>query len=116
MWTKLMTAWMAALVLTVGLSAAAFAQADGVTPANPNAPQLAWVDADGDGVCDNYVDADGDGIHDGALRRGPQSGPTTVQGMGTQQRLGDGTCGDCPTGGIPPQDGTGKQLRRGGQS
>lgn len=125
MFSKLATAFTAALVLTAGLSAAAFAQADIATPANPDAPRLAYVDADNDGTCDNFVDADGDGVCDNAqqVQRGPQAGnglggpqggpQGAAQGAAAQHQVGDGSGADCPTGGVPPQDGSGQQMRRG---
>lgn len=65
-----------------------------------NPAGVKWVDANGDGICDNFVDANGDGINDNPQGyrggRGQNAGTTKPYGVG---RFGDksGVC-----------DGTGK--------
>lgn len=64
---------------------------------------LGYVDADGDGVCDNvgrgigaclgYVDADGDGVCDN-VGAGTNADSTAIDAAATEQRpAGNGMCG-----------------------
>ena len=67
-----------------------------------------YVDANGDGVCDNYgtgrgqyfVDADGDGVCDNC---GTGCGQYFVDADG------DGVCDNCTQQGLCPRDGSGRQ-------
>lgn len=81
-----------------------------------------WVDADGDGVCDNMVDEDGDGVcdnHSGAgegTMRGSRAwmdsnGDGVCDGTGEAfvDENGDGICDNMPGVG----EGTGSWMRRG---
>ena len=71
-----------------------------------------YLDADGNGVCDNcgaaagsctgYVDADGDGVCD---YRGANG-----SGRGFVDADGDGICDNCTGSGIPLRDGTGRRA------
>lgn len=61
-------------------------------------PQSQWVDANGDGICDNFgTDKQGSGK---ALRGSGKMNKNNGQGAGQGKGLGDGS-------GIHPQDGTG---------
>ena len=77
------------VMLVLALAIPSFA-ANGSLPLNQSSTP-SFVDADGDGVCDNYgtnrnfVDADGDGV-----------------------------CDNCPNGGIALRNGTGMRYGRGG--
>jgi len=90
---------LAALILTVAMSSEMFAQNG---KGSANAPRLSWVDANNDGICDNYtgtpkqnkgvvkanfVDADGDGVCD---NQGTQSGKGTRANFVDAD--GDGVC------------------------
>lgn len=74
-----------------------------------NAPKTNWVDANGDGVCDNvgtagtnngavrpnYIDADGDGICDnanGTTGKGQRLNFVDANGDGVCDNAGTGTC------------------------
>jgi hypothetical protein len=109
-----------ALVLVVGISAMAMAAGPGPAYGNGGAAGYAgqgalisesFVDADGDGVCDNYVDRvplqDGTGNQWGA--------GTGTPGANFVDANGDGLCDNCLNGGTQPQDGTGMQMRQGGR-
>ncbi|MDA0524429.1 hypothetical protein [Methanococcoides alaskense] len=48
------------------------------------------IDADGDDVCDNFIDEDGDGINDNSLGLG--HGSRDGNGDKKQERRGDRTC------------------------
>ena len=63
----------------------------------------AYVDDNGDGVCDvcAYVDQNGDGICDHRAY---------------VDENGDGVCDACPNGGIPARDGEGRQWGAGHHS
>lgn len=90
----------------VGILAAAMAVSVGTTSALAAGPGAGrhFVDADGDGVCDNfgagcsYVDADGDGICDscGAYHRNPPAG--NRRGGNFVDNDGDGICDNYPAG------------------
>ena len=90
---------LAALILTVALSSEMYAQNG---KGSANAPRLSWVDANNDGICDNYtgtpkqnkgvvkanfVDADGDGVCD---NQGTNSGKGKRQNFVDAD--GDGVC------------------------
>lgn len=95
---------LAALILTVAMSSEMLAQNG---KGSANAPRLSWVDANNDGICDNYtgtpkqnkgvvkanfVDADGDGVCDNQ---------GTNSGRGKRQNFvdadGDGVCDNAGT-------------------
>ncbi|WP_125115251.1 hypothetical protein [Agathobaculum sp. Marseille-P7918] len=67
-----------------------------------------FVDANGDGVCDNcgtgrgqyFVDADGDGVCDNC---------GTGRGQYFVDADGDGVCDNCTQQGLCPRDGSGRQ-------
>ena len=66
---------------------------------NPNAPRTNWVDANGDGICDNFgTDLQGANSKRMKMNKGLNKG--TGAGDGTGNGLGDGS-------GLKPQDGTG---------
>ena len=66
---------------------------------NPDAPRTNWVDADGDGICDNFgTDLQGSNSKNMKMNKGLNKG--TGVGDGTGNGFGDGS-------GIKPQDGTG---------
>lgn len=65
---------------------------------NPDAPRLNWVDANGDGICDN-VGTDLQGLNGGVKKMN--------KGLNKGTGLGDGT-------GVRPQDGTGFGKKNGG--
>lgn len=71
-----------------------------------------FVDADGDGVCDNYSATSGTRPQDGT---GRQNGNGNQSGSRFVDADGDGVCDNCTMNGACPQDGTGRQngFRRG---
>ena len=90
----------AAIALTMALSTEMYAQNG---KGNPKAPKTNWVDANNDGVCDNYtgtpkmnkgtvkpnfVDADGDGVCDNNTGTGSGKGRRT----NFVDADGDGVC------------------------
>lgn len=90
-----------AALLVLGVTTAAFAQDDTPTPTCPNG---GWVDADGDGVCDN-APQDGSGQQRGRQGgqgmspgmnqpngQGRQGGQAMGQGQGFEDVDGDGVC------------------------
>lgn len=120
------------LIILVGLQSEAFAQKRNT---NANKNQLTnqsvsrpnWVDANGDGICDNqgtgagrrnqgatrpnFVDANGDGICD---NWSPEKCNGTGQGPNFVDADGDGVCdhkGTAPGTG----NGSGKKTRKGGR-
>jgi hypothetical protein len=116
---------LAVVILAVSLNSDLFAQ--GGKKGNPNSPKTNWVDANGDGVCDNYtgspkmnhgkvkpnfVDADGDGICD--------NNTGTLKGNGRRLNFvdadGDGVCDNVGTA-VPQQlqDGSGVGTKTGGR-
>jgi hypothetical protein len=107
-----------ALLLTLVISTAAFAQDAAPAPGQYGAGQCVdFVDADGDGVCDNAGTGarsqDGSGIQYGAGQRGTQAGG----GQGTGAFVdadGDGTCDNLGQN-VPARSGTGNQNGRGGR-
>ena len=98
---KITIATMMALILALAVATAAFAQGN-PTAAQPGAGQCVnFVDADGDGVCDNagtgtglgaqtggnYVDADNDGVCDNlGLNTPAQDGTGSQHGRSGGQR------------------------------
>ncbi len=69
---------------------------------NVDAPRINWVDADGDGICDNVgLDLEGAKIQKGKLNGGnggtglgDGSGIKPLDGTGFGKKLGDGICID----------------------
>ncbi len=77
------------LILAVIGTAAAYNNGSGAAVKNMGGHGAAFVDADGDGICDNYVDDNGDGINDNRpMNRGAHMG----QGSGFVDANGDGIC------------------------
>ncbi len=70
---------MFAFILTFVMSADTFAQGRGKGMKTGTGQK--WVDANGDGICDNFVDANGDGINDNPQGYRAGSG-TGVKGKG----------------------------------
>ena len=109
--------WMTGVVLTLLL----------VGMVGQAGARYAYVDADGDGVCDHrtscgYVDADGDGVCDRCAARGY----VDADGDGLCDRCGlqacvdaDGDCrhcaDGCQMGGTRPRDGSGMHRGHGGR-
>ncbi|RME58570.1 MAG: hypothetical protein D6790_11765 [Caldilineae bacterium] len=139
---KLSLSLIVGLVLVFALAVGAQAQGPGPVDAPPGPGYGtgqclgAFVDADGDGVCDNWVDADGDGINDLAPRDGTGNrygfarrgggwrAFSNGQPQGTLMRNfvdadGDGVCDnwvDADGDGIndlAPRDGTGNRYGAG---
>ena len=120
---KLSISFLMALLLVMAISVAAMAAGPG--PQNPDAGTVLhaglyseFVDADGDGACDTYANRvpalEGTGSKWGTQR----GGQSAQQGSGTNfvDEDGDGVCDNCANGGVPVQDGTGSQIRRGGRN
>lgn len=117
---KLTTTALVALLLTLALTTGAFAQ-DAAPAAGQYGPGACvnFVDADGDGVCDNAGTGaqpqDGTGSQYGAgAQRGAAAG--NGQGTGTPGSAfvdadGDGTCDNVGQN-VPARDGTGTQSGR----
>ena len=122
----------ALVALSIGVVAAQYGQGGGADGAR-------YVDADGDGICDNigtcpgFVDADGDGVCDnlggcGRGRGGRGCGGCGCGGMNFVDSDGDGVCDHLGTNGrdsdgdgipngqdddyAPPQDGSGQGKGR----
>ena len=138
MMRKGLMATMVAMMLILGVAAAAFAQGAGLNAGTPGAGLCPnGSDLDGDGVCDNWVDADGDGVNDAAPRDGTgnrygkrsgqqQSAPAgqvnqeqgAGRGMAFVDQNGDGVCDayvDADGDGVndaAPHNGTGRQQGR----
>lgn len=120
---KLSISFLMALLLVMAISVAAMAAGPG--PQNPDAGTGIgagiygeFVDADGDGVCDTFADRipaqDGTGSQWGAQNGGQYAQQGT--GVNFVDEDGDGVCDNCLNGGVPTQDGTGSQMRRGGRN
>jgi hypothetical protein len=95
--------FLAMLVVTLFLSQSSFAQgrgfgSKGIKSGTGTTTGTRWVDANNDGICDNFVDANGDGINDNpqGYRGGKNSSAKPSNGVG---RFGSAS-GVC--------DGTGK--------
>ncbi|MBU0475816.1 MAG: hypothetical protein KKF62_16845 [Bacteroidetes bacterium] len=72
---------------------------------NPDAAKINWVDANGDGICDNFgTDLQGVGSQS-RMNKGVNKGTGVCDGTGSG--LGDGS-------GVRPQDGTGFGKKNGG--
>ena len=117
--TKFAVGLLVAIVLVLGISAAAMAAGPG-----PNySDGVAGYAGQGAGLSDTYVDADGNGICDNFEVRVPaQDGRGAPAGIGYGtpganfvDADGDGVCDNCLNGGTQPQDGTGLQVRQGGR-
>jgi hypothetical protein len=73
---------------------------------NPDAPKFNWVDADGDGICDNTgLGLDAYKSQNRKMNKGGNKG--TGSSDGTGNGYGDGS-------GVRPQDGTGFGKMNGG--
>jgi hypothetical protein len=91
----------AMLVVTLFISQSSFTQGKGfgsksIKSGTGTTTGLKWIDANGDGICDNFVDANGDGINDNPKGyRGGKSGsvkPTNRVGrFGSASGVCDGT-------------------------
>lgn len=94
-------------------SSSTYAQQNGKGLGNANAPKVNWVDADGDGICDNFGTAAQSGNVNGkryGLKNGTGTQPRPQDGTGFGAKAGMGTgTGTC--------DGTGPKgaARRGGK-
>lgn len=115
---KLSISFVMAILLVMAISVAAMAAGPG--PNNPDAGtgigngiHGAFVDANGDGICDSFVERvpaqDGTGKQWGAQRGGRNATPRA----NFVDADGDGVCDNCPNGGVPAQDGTGRMMRQG---
>jgi hypothetical protein len=117
---RLSISFVMAILLVMAISVAAMAA--GLGPKNPDAGtgigdgiHGTFVDENGDGVCDSFVDRapaqDGTGKQWGA--RGARGQQRSVAGANFVDADGDGVCDNCPNGGVPAQDGAGRQMRQG---
>jgi hypothetical protein len=77
------------LILAVIGTAVAYDNRSGAAVTNMRGHGAAFVDTDGDGICDNYVDNNGDGINDNRPRN---RGACMSQGSGFVDANGDGIC------------------------
>ena len=84
-----------AIVAAVGLVSAGYGPGTGEERLNKN-----FVDADDDGICDNWIDGNGDGMND----------LQPMDGTGHQYRYGAGSMNGQGNG---PHDGTGYRFRNG---
>ncbi|MBN1302548.1 MAG: hypothetical protein JW995_15125 [Melioribacteraceae bacterium] len=95
----------AALLL---FSSTAFAQTTVGTGLGSNGQGLNWVDADGDGICDNFGTAN-QGSSNGAKGAKKMNRMNGQGGQGLAKGFGNGT-------GLRPQDGTGLGAGKGSGS
>jgi hypothetical protein len=105
-------AWILAVGILALSAAAAFAQ----TPTTPQQPPAGttvgakFVDANGDGICDNFQAGNRQGQGNGMARRGKRMGPQDGSGFGAPAGAGTGTgTGNCD--GTGPK-GKGRGPRR----
>ena len=119
MMRKLMVPVVAAVVLTMVVSAGAMAAGKPADAPYGTSQCTTWVDANGDGVCDNagpLAPQDGTGSQYGASNTATTgAGQVTAPQTGLNNPAtfvdadGDGQCDS-----VPLQDGTGNQVQRGG--
>ena len=111
-----------ALVLVLGITVAAMAAGPGSNSGNTAGAGMAgqgaalhgtFVDADGDGVCDDY--ANRTPAQDGTGNRWNRGQGQQAGGANFIDEDGDGVCDNCLGDGTQPRDGTGQQMGRGGR-
>jgi hypothetical protein len=116
---KITVTALVALLLTLVISTGAFAQDAAPAPGQYGAGQCVnFVDADGDGVCDNAGTGarpqDGTGNSYGAGARGTVQAGNGTPGSAFVDADGDGTCDNLGQN-VPARSGTGNQNGRGGR-
>ena len=84
--------WILALGILVLSASAAFAQAP-TTPQSPSGATVGakFVDANGDGICDNFQAGTRQGQGNGMARRGKRLGPQDGSGYGAGSGAGVGS-------------------------
>ena len=85
-----------ALILAVGLVAVTAIAASAQTPTTPQSPSGAtvgakFVDANGDGICDNFQAGTRQGQGNGMARKGKRLGPQDGSGYGAGSGAGVGS-------------------------
>ncbi|MFZ3383593.1 MAG: hypothetical protein WA144_06675 [Candidatus Methanoperedens sp.] len=94
------------ILAVIGIVSAAENDSTAVkTYAGPAYPGPGFVDADGDGICDNMIDENGDGIND---QRGYRGAGHMGKGAGFVDSDGDGICDHLTDDGM--------KYRRGGRN
>ena len=99
---------LAIVLFVVSLLTGSMLAQQGLGPQNLDSPRTNWVDADGDGICDN-VGTDLQGANSKAMKMNKGANKGTGVGDGTGSGFGDGS-------GVRPQDGTGFGRKSGSVS